>query len=412
MKAFRLAAILLAILVWPSLVIAQGEDDIRAEIQQIKQQLAEMDQLKARLAELEKRLDESQKAQQPAVSAGFKDEKVKIDGRIFIGLFDTGDQGTSPNGGADINDAKIRLTFNPSKNVTIVNRLSTTGAKSADFDYFYMDLAKALGPNNTLRIGQRKIDIGQETWVDSPEENLLISPSIPHVVGYGTGMALVGRFTDTAASPMYEAGFVNGSKGVMSRPTSSLPINLKLGAPLRNDIFASASYFDSGKLGASDKSAIGIAELTDAPAGATEWRRKIWELDVRYNAGNSGYRALIPSTDLPRFMAAAMFGAFSDDASGVPDRDGKFWYVEGLYGLSDRLYTVARYGAVDLDGGVLAALGKSPVAVNSYKRTSIGLGYRLTDLTHLKTEYSFNETSGGASEPSLDQWAFGVASKF
>ncbi|MCX6377065.1 MAG: phosphate ABC transporter substrate-binding protein [Armatimonadetes bacterium] len=52
------------------------------------------------------------------------------------------------------------------------------------------------------------------------------------------------------------------------------------------------------------------------------------------------------------------------------------------------------------------------VPVNSYARTSIGLGYLLGELTQLKTEYTFNDASGGDSKPSLNQWALGVASKF
>ena len=116
--------------------------------------------------------------------------------------------------------------------------------------------------------------------------------------------------------------------------------------------------------------------------------------------------------DLPKVMLGATYGSFGDNAVGAPDRDGKFWFVESLFGLNSRLYAAARYSAVDLDDGVLAGLGKSSVAVNSYRRTSIGLGYRLTNLPHLKTEYSINDTSGGSPDPSLNQWAVGLASKF
>ena len=37
--------------------------------------------------------------------------------------------------------------------------------------------------------------------------------------------------------------------------------------------------------------------------------------------------------------------------------------------------------------------------------SSVSTGY-------LKTEYSFNDTSGGSPQPSLSQWAIGVATKF
>ncbi|MDO8587320.1 MAG: hypothetical protein Q7T82_09795 [Armatimonadota bacterium] len=370
-------------------------------------------ELRGKLEELEKKLNDSKKAQEtaPAVTPAAKGSKIKIDGRIFAGVFDTGAEGAYANSSVDISDAKIRFTFNPTKNITVVNRFSTTGAKTDGFDYFYADFAGVLSPTSIIRVGQRKIDTGQETWVDNPIENMLVTNSVSHVSGYGTGIALLGRFQDVKTSPLYEIGFVNGPKGLMVRPTNALPINIKLGAPLPGNIFASASYFRSGDIGAADKSAISVAEIADYPA-ATEWNRSLWEVDLRYNYGASGIRSLVPTGDLPPVMLGATYGGFNDDAVGAADRDGQFWFVEGLFRLNSRTYAAARYSSVDLDDGVLAKLGKSPVSVNSYRRTSIGLGYALTDLTHVKAEYAFNRTSGGASDPDLNQLAIGVASKF
>jgi len=387
---------------------AAGADSGDADLQK------QIDALRTKLEELEKKLEESRKTQEaaPAVTPAAKGSKIKIDGRIFAGLFDTGEGGASPNWSTDINDAKLRFAFNPTKNITIINRFTTTGAKTGDFDYFYADFAGVLGPTHAIRLGQRKIDTGQETWVDNPIENMLITNSISHVSGYGTGIAFLGRFSNAKTSPLYEIGFVNGPKGVMARPTNSLPVNFKLAAPLKGGLFASASYYTSGDIGAGDKSAISVGEVADAPAGATGWNRKLWEVDLRYNYGPTGIRSLIPTGDLPPVMLGATYGAFSDDADGASDRDGDFWLLEGLLRLSRRAYAAARYSVVDLDNGVLAKLGKSPVSVNSYSRISIGLGYALSDLTQVKAEYTINDTDGGVSDPSLNQLAIGVASKF
>ena len=239
----------------------QSQDDLRAEIESIKQQLAGMEELKARLTDLEKKIEQAPSS----VSTAFPGEKAKIDGRLFTGLFDTGDGGANPNWCTDIPDAKLRFTFYPSPNITIVNRLSANGAQAGDFDYFYLDYAL---PKTTIRIGQRKVDVGQETWTDNPVENMLVTPSISHVSGYATGVALLGKLGPS----VYELGFVNGAKGVMVRPTNSLPFNAKIGVPLPGSLFASLSYLDSGDLRASDRSSISIA---DAPAGSTEWRRSV-----------------------------------------------------------------------------------------------------------------------------------------
>ena len=406
---------LAAALVCLQTVPALAQQDLQAQIDQIKQQLGEIDALKGRVAELEKQLEYTRKAQEaaaPTVSTAFKGDKLKIDGRIFAGILKSGSEGSDARLSAEIPDAKIRFTFNPSKRITIVNRLSTSNAKNGDFDYFYLDYAGLLSPTNTLRLGQRKIDVGQETWVDNPIENMLVSNSVSHVSGYGMGAALLGKFTDSPTSPLYEVGFVDGPKGVTARPSSGLPVNVKVGAPIGGKTFASMSYFKSGQLGAADKSAIAVAELTDAPTGATSWDRTLWEADVRYNYGPNGVRPLLPTGKLPGLMVGATYGSFSDKATGVADRDGSFWFVEALHGLNPKTYAAARYSVTDLDDGVTAKLGKSPVAVNSYKRASLGIGYAITDLTQLKLEYSLNDTSGGAPDPSLNQWALGVASKF
>lgn len=410
-----IAALVLAAVVMSQAVNAQSPADLQKEIQELKQQLAVMEEVKSRLDALEKKLDESQKAQEaskPSVTTALADSQLKIDGRLFAGIIDTGNDGSTPNWSTDINDAKLRFTFTPSSNITIVNRLSTTGAKNGDFDYFYLDYRGVLSPTSTVRIGQRKIDVGQESWVDNPVENMLITNSPSRVSGYGTGLAFLGKFTDSPDSGLYEIGFVNGPRGVMTRTSTGLQVNAKVGTPVADNVFASASYFDTGKLGAADKSAVSVAELSDAPSGATNWERKLWELDLRYNYGNSGIRSLIPTGEIPPVMLGATYGSFNDSASGAAGRRGDYWFAEGLIKLSSRLYGAARYGVVNLSNGASSKLVKSPVSVNSYRRTSIGLGYSLTDLTQLKLEYAFNSTSGGASEPSLNQAAFGVATKF
>ncbi len=391
-----------AALIQPCMGNAQSQRDINSEVEQLKQ----------RLSDLEKKLNDQHNTSSQVTTA-YKNAKAKIDGRMFIGTFKTGSQGPDPNWSMDIPDAKLRFTFIPSDKITIVTRLSASGAKVGDFDYFYLDYTGIFNPTNILRLGQRKIDFGQETWVDNPVENILISNSVSHISGYGIGAAMLGRFSKDAMAPIYEIGFVNGPKGVTTRPGSGLPVNIKVGAPFTGKLFASASYFATGKLNGADKSAISVAEISDAPTGAVNWKRTIWELDLRYNYGPTGVRPIIPSgSSIPRVMAGATWGKWNDDTTGASDRDGSYWFVECLYNWNSRLYSAARYSNVGLNDDDLAKLGKSPVAVNEYNRTSVGLGYRLTDLTDIKLEYTVNNTNGADSEPSLNQWAVGIAAKF
>lgn len=374
---------------------------------------AQITELRVKLESLEKKLEESRKAQEaktPTVSTVLKGSKLKIDGRMFVGIFETEKDGAYPYSSTDISNAKLRFTFDPAKNITIVNRLSTSSTKS-EIDYFYVDFAQAGGPSNTLRLGQRLIDVGQEGGMNNPVDNILISNSISNVNGIGTGLATLGRFKGPD-SPMYEIGFVNGPKGLMVRPSSGLPFNLKLGVPLPNNLFVSGTYFDTGTLGAADSSAVSVAEITTAPTGATSWSRSLFEFDVRYGYGKSGIRLMSPTGTLPPLMLGATYGRFFDGATGVSDRNGSYWFGEAMVRLNPKLYTAIRYSVTELSGSTLAKLGKSPVAVNSYTRTSLGFGYALNDLLQLKMEYTFNETSGTTSGPSLNQWAVGAAAKF
>ncbi|MGQ9738482.1 MAG: hypothetical protein ACUVRT_11330 [Armatimonadota bacterium] len=115
--------------------------------------------------------------------------------------------------------------------------------------------------------------------------------------------------------------------------------------------------------------------------------------------------------DLPWQFAIA-YGGFTDDAQGAPDRKGRYGFAEALFRMTPRAYLALRYSEISLQDGVLAKLGGCPVPVNRYRRLSVGLGYQLSLLALLKTEYTFNDTSGGATDPELDQFAVGVATKF
>jgi hypothetical protein len=305
----------------------------------------------------------------------------------------------------------------PSKQVVVVNRFSTSRAATSGFDYFYVDLKDWGGsvPGHTLRVGKHKIDIGQETWTDNPIENSLVSNAVSHISGYDEGINFRGPLTKSKLAPTYSIELLNGNKGVVGA-NSDLAWGLKLGVPVKQQLYFSGSIFRTGDLvkkdGSLDQPDFNIAEVFDAPAGANNWNRELWEVDVRYGYGKEGIKSCVGSTPDQRWQLAAALGRFQDDASGAADRNGDYWFVEGLYNLTARAYIAGRYSAISLDNGVLAKLGGSPVAVNEYRRFSIGMGWRLGLLTHLKAEYTRNNTSGGTSDPKLNQFALGLATKF
>ena len=386
---------------------------IGADLKKFKEDL---EGVKSGLADLRVDVDQTKKdvlANAPTVTMANKGSKLKIDGRIYAGVSETQDDGATPRSTYGIPDAKLRFTATPRKNLTIVNRLSFTQGTTitVGIDYFYLDYSGFPNATSALRLGQRKINVGQETWTDNPVENILISNSASHVSGYGIGAAFTGTLGAAKTAPVYEVGVVNGARGVTTR-TSGTQFNAKLGVPLPGNLFLSGSYFRSGELAAAELSGISVAELNAAPTGATGWKRSLWEADLRYNYGPKGLQNAIPSGSLPKLMLGVTYGQFNDDAAGAADRDGNYWFVEGMLSLTPKLYLAGRYSTVSLDNNALAKLTKSPVDVNEFKRTSIGLGYRLTELTDIKAEYSINDASGGTSDPGLNEWNAGFASKF
>jgi hypothetical protein len=390
---------------------------LQQEIEDLKQRLSDYDQLRVRLDELEKRAEAAEKKQPQAAQAANKETKTKIDGRLFAGAFKSGEQGSFGNRSLDIPDAKLRLTISPSKDVTIVNRFSNNRAGANGFDYFYLDLNNWGGaaPGHVLRVGKFKMDVGQETWTDNPVESILISNSVSHISGYDEGINLRGPLRRGPLPPTYSVALMNGSKGV-NPSDNGLAWSAKVGVPLTPRMYFSASYLHVGNLvkpgGTVDQPDFDIAEVFDAPAGAIGWTRSLWELDARYGYGADGQKSVVGApADVP-WQAGATYGQFGDDAIGAPGRKGSYWFVEGLYNVCPEIYVASRYSEVSLDGNMLAKLGGSPVAVNDYQRLSLGAGYRLTPMTHIKVEYSRNNAAGGATKPDLNQIAAGVATKF
>jgi hypothetical protein len=391
------------------------QPNLQQQIDELKQRIGDYDQLKRRLEELETKAAAADQKQQSAVQAANKDTKIKIDGRMFAGAFKTGDQSSFANRSLDIPDAKLRFTFSPSKDVTIVNRLSNNRAGSNGFDYFYLDLNNWGGavPGHVLRVGKFKIDVGQETWTDNPIESILITNAVSHISGYDEGINFRGPLGRGAAT--YSVAVMNGNKGVVASD-SGLAWSAKLGALVNRQLYLSGSYFRSGDLVKSDNTLdqpdFNIGEVFDGPSGATSWRRTLWEADARYGYGKEGISSVVGAPASVPWQAGATYGKFSDEASGVPDRKGSYWFVEGLYNLTPKTYLATRYSDISLDGNALAKLAGSPVAVNEYHRLSLGAGYRLSPMTHLKVEYTRNTTDGGATSPDLNQIAVGVATKF
>ncbi len=341
---------------------------------------------------------------------------IKIDGRMYSGLVVTGRDGAYSNRSIIIPDAKLRFTINPSKNITIVNRFDTKNAATNGFDYFYMDVKNYDGAKtgNVLRVGKIKADFGEETWTDNPVENYLVSNSVASIGGYDEGVNFRGAIPGSTPAT-YSFALLNASKDV-AISAKGMATATKVSVAPTKDLYFSGSYYQTGDLVKTDgtlaDSDLKIAGMQKAPAGATSWKRNVWEADMRWNYGATGQKAAIGGKFTTPFQFAAAFGQFDDQATGTAtaDRKGDYWYAEGQYNVNKKLYFATRYSVTSLKNGAKEKLADSPVAVSEYRRFSVGGGYRMSAMTQLKLEVSNNDARD--SKKMLNQYSLGIATKF
>lgn len=389
-----------------------SEEEIQAVKEQVKVLLDRIEKLEGELAKTkeskpEEKVAEKKEEPLPAMLKNIG-TKLKISGRWGAGYFDSGENGSYPDGSFQAPEAKLRFDFQPDKINTITMRLNLNNATFNNLDYFYLD-SKDFLPflKNTpftleSRIGRFKLDYGEETWSNNIVESAVISNSASNVAGNDEGVQLSGKINAYKPMPIkWSASVTNGNSGTGIDNENSKAFNGKIAVNPIDDLYLSTSYYHSDDL-ENGSSEFSIAGISTAPTNATNWTREMWEVDARYDF-KKGKKPLDPPayTDSVAYIKGA-FGQFWDDAeiSGVSpvlmqlpvqDRDGNYGFVEGLYNINSKLFTAYRYSVIDLDKGQRASL--NGVNSNRHQRHSLGLGWRWSDKTILKAEYTWNKES-------------------
>ena len=369
------------------------------------------------IAQMEKELAQAPAAKEeaPRVDLAKATSKLKIKGRAALGYFDSGSAGSFPSGSFEVPEAKIQFGFEPDKYNTFILRANLNNATFNSLDYFYLD-SKDFLPfledkpvKLSTRLGRFKLDLGEETFSNNPVEGALISNSAANTSGSDEGVQVGLNMGDKKRPIKVTGAITNGVTGVGSDTTTPKAFTGKISYRFCDPFYASASYHHSGMLKASNSEA-SIAGLVTRPTNALKWYRQVWEVDARYDLKPGKVIDPPAYTDSLAYLKFG-YGQFNDNAQPVADRDGNYGFAEGLWNITDKIYTVHRTSFVDLDGDQTASLNS--VTANSYLRYSFGLGYHLTDATILKTEYSINKSrkvTGG--DPNDDQFATVVSAQF
>lgn len=350
--------------------------------------------------------------------------------RFAAGYLDSESDGSYPVGSFQIPEVKLRFNWNMTPDMIVVTRMSLNNASYTGIDYFYLDYNNLFSRifaslkdslfDPTLRLGRFKLDIGEETWSDNPVESIVISNSAGLANGYDEGVQLHQAYKkDQIGIPLkWSISFTNGNSTTTTNGADNQQakaICFKFGINPVNELYISGSFYNSGKL--LDNAEAAYAQLKTPPTNATEWTRTITEVDARYDFKPKKEDRLNPGApawfDSKAYIRTA-YGQFKDDGKDtVEDRKGDYYFTELGYGLTENIYLGVRYSKIEFDKNNVFAKLNGVDNANAYERTSLGLGYRLSDNIHAKFEYVKNseKMKTGNVKPKNDQVAFLITTK-
>jgi len=401
-----------------------SDEEIHALKQQVQELMKRIEKLEfeqtqtkvdaAKAKEEVTQLKETTQATQPSrVDLANSLSKLKIKGRWAAGYLASGKAGSYPDGSFEIPEGKIQFAFEPDKINTVVMRLNVNNATAASplLDYFYLQSKNFIpalknSPYTiSTRLGRFKLGFGEETFSDNPVEGILPSTSAGKVGVSDEGFEVAGTVAATRLFKKHPLGWLvsvsDGNSGVGSDSGAARALMTKLNYSPIDPLYLSASYYTSGDLKIS-ASEFSIAGLTSRPTGATNWKRRAWELDARYDFGKGKKPLEPPVYSDSKAITRLSYGRFEDETTtgSAGKRTGSFGFVDGIYNFNKKIYGASRISLVDLDGDVTAAL--NGVTTNLYERFSFGGGYRWSDNTIIKLSYDINKNTGVSTENADD----------
>jgi len=252
--------------------------------------------------------------------------KLKIKGRAAMGYFDSGMSGSYPGSSFEMPDAKIQFAFQPDDINTVTMRfnLNSATAQTPLLDYFFLQskdflpVLKDTPFSLSSRLGRFKLGFGEETWSDNPIEGVLASNSAAKSGASDEGFELAGKIKldKIGLKPLgWVTSVSNGTSGVATDTNRGKAFFGKLYYTPIDPLYLSASYYNSGSL-KRQASELSIASLTSLPTNASDWSRRAWELNARYDIGK-GKKPLDPPaySDSKAFVRLS-YGEFQDDVVG------------------------------------------------------------------------------------------------
>jgi len=354
-------------------------------------------------------------------SGGFNLGKINISGEGGVAFFKSGSSGIAPNNEFRIDEAKLFVDAQIWGDVYFFTEINLASRESEDLQLnigeLYLDwenISKLWGQDHALnlRFGRMDIPFGEEYIYRDAIDNPLISHSLTDFWGWDEGLELYGKMNRFSYALAVQNGGVpdtrdfDSDKAVTARigfdPKQWL--HLSVSGMHTGDLDAEGDFLSAEWFGGGFFRSIGSSDTTKFHADAIEG-----DISIR----------------LPRVLLSA-FGGYvrygDNDPSRNNTRDIYYYCVEGIYDLTRKLYTGARFSHILAPNGYPVSgngdmgeyfFNPSAMAENLW-RLSLGFGYRWNRNLVTKLEYTFERGKelNGANRNEEDLFAIEAAFKF
>ena len=351
-------------------VCANGEEslDLREQVRQLQRQNDSLQQQLQRQQQiintLDKRLTEFQLSTQrqaaeaaapllPASTdrSGLSFGRIQLSGEAGAAFFQSGRDGQYPHGEFRIDEAKLFVDAEVFDNAFFYTELNLTQRESPDEFlslgeiYFEIeDVSRFWGQPHQLnvRVGRMDIPFGEEYMVRDAVDNPLIMHSLSDVWGVDEGVELYGGL----GRLQYVLAVQNGGPATLGDANGDKSVGGRLGVDPTQWLHLSASGMRTGNLQVKGDrtSAVwfgnGFFRSIGTPATTTLFQTDLAEADIQLRLPHS------------QVKAAGGYAHYTDnDVTTINRRDLYYYYGEGLYNVSPKLYAATRFSQVFAPGG-------------------------------------------------------------
>lgn len=370
--------------------------------QQVQQQQKQIDELRQRLdamqnASVRHEPEVTQPRPEPETPARAGSlvsgavHEIRVSGETGLAFFSSGSDGAYPKSEFHLDEARIFLEAPVWKNVYFFTGLELATREAGDgylqVGELYADIEDVLASGRdqrlSLRIGRFNIPFGEEYQYRNVMTNPLITHSVADIWGYDTGVQLYGSLGRLQYNLAVQNGGINKDKSLTARlsfePVKSL--HLSASAHRTGKVDVSEDVFSQIWFGGAFFGALNPAATTRT------FEASLFELDAAWRWKEGHVRAT---------GGTAQFD--ENNATVDNSRRLRYYSLEAVQQIVDRLYGAARYSEVRAPGGYrLMGEGKAgkyfynPYAplTTSLQRLSIGVRYQFGPPLVWKLEYSW-----------------------